>query len=317
MKIRLGYVALPLTIPITCSKTITYTNFNKLTIVDRNKKLDEIIVSNLNDLRKILLYNYKNNIHFFRVTSKLLPLVTHPEVKFSYYLPYKKLYQKVGEDIKKYQCRIDMHPDQFTVLNSEREDVVNNTINILNYHNQVLKFLGISDGKLILHVGSAAGGKKEAIKRFKENFYKLPKRIQRKIVLENDDKVFDVQDVLKICQELKIPMVLDYHHFLCNNKEELSTKKLKLIFMTWKDTNLIPKIHFSSPKNKTKKEFRSHSEYINGEEFILFLNKLKEVNQDVDIMLEAKGKDRCLFDLVRQLKYLTDYTFLDETTFVI
>lgn len=34
-------------------------------------------------------------------------------------------------------------------------------------------------------------------------------------------------------------------------------------------------------------------------------------------MLEAKAKDDALFKLMRQLKYKTDYTFLDDTSFLI
>lgn len=317
MKVRLGYVALPLTINVTSSSLLTYTHFIKLKDEEGLLKLDKTIKSNLNDVKKILDYNYKNNIHFFRLTSKLIPLATHKEVLFDYHKPYKKEYQELKKIIEDTKIRLDMHPDQFTVLNSDREEVVSNSIEILKYHDQILKELGIKNGKLILHVGSSSGGKTNAIKRFKENFYLLPLSVRKRIILENDDKIFDIQDVLDLCLALNIPMVLDYHHFLCNNKEELIEDYLKKIFATWKETNLPPKIHFSSPKNKTKKDFRSHSEYINPIDFISFLEKLKIINQDVDIMLEAKGKDRALFDLVRCLKYLTTYEFLDETTFVI
>ena len=68
MKIRLGYVGLSKTIDITSSKTITYTNYLKSK--DFNK-IKEIIITNLNNLKEILIYNVKNNIHFFRITSKL------------------------------------------------------------------------------------------------------------------------------------------------------------------------------------------------------------------------------------------------------
>jgi len=34
-------------------------------------------------------------------------------------------------------------------------------------------------------------------------------------------------------------------------------------------------------------------------------------------MIEAKGKDAALFRLVSQLKYKTNYNFIDETTFII
>ena len=76
-------------------------------------------------------------------------------------------------------------------------------------------------------------------------------------------------------------------------------------------------MHYSSPKNKTKREYRSHHDYINPYEFIEFIEILKKYDRDVDIMLEAKMKDDSLFRLVRQLKYLTNYKFIDETTFIV
>lgn len=317
MKVRLGYVAIPLTLHLTCSKTITYTNFVKLSKSAQTKKLDELVRTNLENLKKILAYNEKNQIHFYRLTSHLLPLSTHPKVSFSYYVPYRIFYQEIGTLIKKTKMRLDMHPDQFAVLNSERKEVVEETKRILKNHHRILSMMGVNDGKLILHVGSGQGEKEEAIKRFIREFQKLPKAIQKRIVLENDDKIFSILDVLSICQTLKIPMVLDYHHFLCNNKGEKIENYLMDIFNTWNGTGLTPKVHFSTPKNHTKKEMRSHSEYIDGSAFIQFIDLLKKIDQDVDIMIEAKGKDRALFDLIRQVKYLTSYHFLDETTFVV
>ena len=44
---------------------------------------------------------------------------------------------------------------------------------------------------------------------------------------------------------------------------------------------------------------------------------MKKYNTDIDIMLEAKGKDEALFRLVRQLKYKTNYKFIDDTTFIV
>ena len=66
-------------------------------------------------------------------------------------------------------------------------------------------------------------------------------------------------------------------------------------------------------KNKTKKEFRAHNDYIDIDDFIIFLEKIKHLNIDIDIMLECKQKDEALFKLVRQLKY-HNYHFIDDTT---
>lgn len=76
-----------------------------------------------------------------------------------------------------------------------------------------------------------------------------------------------------------------------------------------------PKVHFSSPKSKLKKEMRSHGEYIDSNAFISFLECVKSFSNSLDIMLEVKAKDDALFRLVRELKYKTNYRFIDETTF--
>ena len=43
--------------------------------------------------------------------------------------------------------------------------------------------------------------------------------------------------------------------------------------------------------------------------------KIKKYNVDIDVMIEAKAKDDALFRLVRELKYKTNYKFIDETSF--
>ena len=80
MLIRLGYACVSETLDhVTSSSTYTYTNFLK----EQNYyKLDQMIKSNLEDLKKILLYNKKNNIHFYRLSSKIIPLATKKEVEF-------------------------------------------------------------------------------------------------------------------------------------------------------------------------------------------------------------------------------------------
>ncbi len=82
MIIRLGYVAIALNLKnITTSSTVTYTNYCKLkNEEERLKKLKSVTFSNLDGLEKILKYNIENNIHFYRLTSKLIPLSTHPQV---------------------------------------------------------------------------------------------------------------------------------------------------------------------------------------------------------------------------------------------
>lgn len=313
MKVRLGYVAITKTLDnITSSSSLSYTIYKSLE--NKNERLAEVIESNLKDLKEIIIYNIKNNIHFYRLSSAMIPLATHNEVKFDYITPYKALYEEIGKLIKESTMRVDFHPNQYCVLNSMSESIVTNTVEILDYHARLLNSFSVENPLILLHVGSSAGGKKGSMTRFIHNFYKLPVGIQNMIALENDDKVFMIEDVLELCEKLNIPCVLDYHHYICNHEKELEPL-LPRIFETWKGKT--PKIHFSSPKSKLKKEFRSHHDYVKCEDFIVFLELLRPYDIDIDIMLEAKEKDNALFKLVRELKYKTGYTFLDETTFTL
>lgn len=311
MKIRLGYACISKTLSnVTMSSTITYTTFQK----DKDyKKIDTAIKSNLNALKEILTYNIKNNIHFFRLSSKLIPLATKSDVIFDYIDPYKDYYNSIAKIIKDNKLRIDFHPDEFCVLNSTKSEVVKNSIAILEYHYNLLKALEIKNKILVLHIGGNTFGKKNSISRFINNFNTLSKDIQESIAIENDDKIFNIRDCVYISKNINVPVILDYHHHICNHDELDINDYIKDILSSWHNTT--PKMHFSSPKNKTKKDFRSHNDYINVDAFINFIDILKPFNHDVDIMIEAKAKDEALFRLVRELKYKTNYTFIDDTSF--
>lgn len=308
MKIRFGYVAIPKTLNITSSHTITYTNYEKEE--NKEEKLYEIINKNLNNLEQILIYNIRNNIHFYRMSSAIIPLATHPKVDYNALKIFKNKLEYIGKIIKENNMRVDIHLDQFCVINSVNKDVVTSTINIIKFYKNMLDAMKLNT-YMIIHVGSNTFGKQKSITRFINNFNKLDKEIKKMIILENDDKIFNIKDVLYICKKINTPMVLDYHHHKCNNDNINLEEYIDEIFNTWKTT---PKVHLSSPKNK--KEYRSHNDYINIDDFIEFQAIIKKVNKNIDIMIEAKEKDNALFKLTRELKY-KGYKFIDETTILL
>ena len=284
MIIRLGYVAIALNLKnVTSSSTVTFATYNKLkSEEERLKKLKSVTFSNIDDLETILKYNMENNIHFYRLTSKLIPLSTHP--------------------------------DQFNVINSVKDKVIEDTIRNLNHAVDLYDLMEYDEGKLVIHVGSSAGGKEESIKRFITNLDRFPKRITSRLIIENDDKVFTAKNVLDICQEINCPMVLDLHHHKCKNDGENIADLLEDIFNTWNNESLPPKVHFSSPRES---EFdRKHADFIDVNDFANFLNIAKETtNKDFDVMIEAKKKDQALIKLVEDLKKINyPCEFLDSST---
>lgn len=305
MIFRLGYVAMTLSLE-NCSPsgTVTYAVYSKLK--DENAKrirLDRVSKCNIENTLRILKYNRAMNIEVYRLTSRLIPLATHSELAgWDYYKQFKNELKQVGDFIKENNFRISAHPDHFTLLNPVKEEVLQASINDLDYHVKLYEAMGLDDYKykLVLHVGGLYGDKHSSIQRFKENFEKLPDRIRKRIIVENDDKSFTAADVLKLCNDLSIPMVLDVHHHKCANNGENLKELLPEIYKTWDSETFPPKVHFSSPKSE--KEFRSHADYIAFNDFIEFLNVTREFNRDIDIMLEAKMKDKALLELVEKLK---------------
>ncbi len=304
MQINLGYVGNSITLLDIYSHTLTLKEFSKYEYNEGIDLLIKKIKINFKNFEKLLKYNYDNKIKFYRMTHTMFPLITHPSVNINYKDVFKDDFKRLKEVINKYNIRIDTHPDEFCLLTSEKENVTLNSIEILKFHLEIFKLLGIN-GKCVLHIGSSKPTKDEALNRFRNNFNKLPLELKKLIILENDDKTYTVTDTLLIAEELNIPMVLDYHHYVCNHlKTERVDKLLPRIIKTWKDTNLKPKMHFSSSLNSKQK--RNHSTYLNYNSFIKFLKLLEPLNTDIDIMLEAKGKDEALFRLVRQLKFYKD-----------
>ena len=284
MKFRLGYVAISLTLDeIDHFHTMTYSSYQKNNNQINITKLDDIINKNLDLLKLILEYNLINQIYFYRISHHIIPLATHTKVRYDY-------------------------------INSTKEEVVQNSKRILNFNYKLFKALNIKS-KVVLHIGGSEISKQDGIKRFKTNFLTLPPYIKKMIILENDDKIYNIVDTLELCEDLKIPMVLDYHHYLCNHEKEKLIDYLPRIYNTWQNTGLNPKVHFSSPKSK--KEKRTHSTYISLKGFLNFLNEIKQIPQDIDIMLECKGKDEALLRLSRQLIMTPGIKYINNSTFEI
>lgn len=300
MKIRLGYACISNALDETSSSLLTYSHFKKL---EENKKgagynkLNQVIISNFKSLENILKYNIRNDIHFYRLSSNIIPLLTHPDVEIDLN-KYKRYFSNIGKIIKGNNIRVDMHVDPYYVLNSVSDNVVKSTINICKIYHNMFKLMKIKSN-LIFHVGGKTISKEEGIKRFINNFKLLDKEIQDMIMIENDDKIYNIIDCINISKEINCKICLDYHHYKCNNDKEDISNYLEYIFNTFDG---IPKVHFSSPKSK--KEYRAHHDFIDIKEFVKFLDMIKVCDRDIDIMIEAKMKDDALFRLIRQLNYL-------------
>ncbi|MDF2524778.1 MAG: damage endonuclease UvsE [Clostridiales bacterium] len=315
MIVRLGYVAMTQNlVDASPSGTITVTNFSKLADEEsRLYRLRKIIGQNLKNTYRILLYNKASNISIYRFTSKLVPLATHPLTQgWDYTGEFKDEFKQIGDFVKENNFRVSAHPDHYTLINSTTDKVLEDSIRDLDYHVKIYEAMGLQDYKyrLVIHIGGLYKDKQSSIERFKENFVKLSDRIKNRIMLENDDKSYTAADVLGICRELKVPMVLDVHHHQCVNNGEKLEDLLGDIFDTWKGDDFPPKIHFSSPKSE--KDFRSHADNIDIVSFLEFLKVAKKHGRNFDVMLEAKNKDTALLKLSEELEEQEELTGVER-----
>lgn len=303
MKINLGYVAISLNLENSSpNKTVTLKNLEKL---DENlwiSKLEGLSRSNIENTIRILRYNKGYGIKVYRFTSKLIPLATH--VHFENWDWKRNLgeeFKKLGEVVKETGIRVSTHPDHFTLLNSPKAEVLKASLKELDYHNSMFELMKLgSEYKIVLHVGGMYKNKEDSIKRFYEGFSMLDNSIKSRIILENDDKLYNALDVLEICKTAHIPMVLDIHHDRCNPSRYKIDELAEDIFKTWENEKFSPKIHVSS--SKSDKEIRSHHDYINPEDLTAFIQSIKGLNFDFDAVIEAKMKDKALFRLMEDLK---------------
>ena len=59
--------------------------------------------------------------------------------------------------------------------------------------------------KIVLHVGGIYGDKKEALERFELNFRRLPEAVRNRLIIENDDRLYNIEEVLELAHRLQIP----------------------------------------------------------------------------------------------------------------
>ena len=301
MKIRFGYVANALGLwDASPSKTLTFSRYSTLPKDERMEKLKSITAQNLHHTKRIMYYNIAHEIELYRLSSAIVPLATHPEVMWDFYSPFKNEWAEIGELIQKFNLMVSFHPNQFTLFTSSKKEITINAIKDMQYHFNMLKAMNaLNTGLINIHIGGAYGDKNAALNRFHQNLRQLPKEIQKHMTLENDDKTYNVRETLTTCEKENIPMVLDYHHYMANKEEDDLHLFLQRIFNTWNATNIVPKVHISSPKSD--QAFRSHADSVSLDFVLPFLKMAKKLNQDFDVIVEAKQKNLAMLRLVEDI----------------
>lgn len=282
-------------------------------------------LANAEDIPKMLRWNDRYNIKFLRLSSEMFPFASHDVYGYKLAPFASEALAEAGKVAAELGHRLTTHPGQFTQLGSPREEVIKASIRDLEYHCELLDLLKLPpqqdrDAVMILHMGGIFGDKEATLERFRENYANLPQGIKNRLVLENDDVCYSVHDLLPICEELNIPMVLDYHHnnivFDADKIREGTLDIMGLydrIKATWDRKGIKQKMHYSEPCAGaiTARQRRKHNARVFS---------LPPCAPDMDLMIEAKDKEQAVFEVMRNLRLpgheklneLLPYVRLDE-----
>ena len=279
---KIGYACQNLELQANTNNTFRLASYSE-------PKIIQTIEKNFEGLYKILDFNIKNRLLFFRLGSSFTPFASHPICEFGWEDYFGDYFLKASEIIKKNKIRISMHPGQFVVLNSKKESVISSSINELEYHAQLLDLLKLEESaKIQIHVGFPQGDKEKAKNDFIKNFDKLSKSVKKRLVIENDEHYFGVNDCLDIHKSIKIPILFDTFHYSILNEGKTIQEIFDIISKTWQNKDGVPMLDYSSQDKNGKKG--KHCSTINMDDFQDTISKLS--HKDFDLMLEIKDKEK-------------------------
>jgi UV DNA damage endonuclease len=238
----------------------------------------------------------------FRITSQILPLATHP--KSGYLLErldpsgeVEATFNLAADLADRYGVRLSFHPDQFVVLNSMNERVVESAVAELELQGMLAGLAGVDT--IVLHAGGAIGGVPAALDRLARGLERLSPGTRGRLALENDDCHFAPRDLAPLCRREDIPLVYDVHHHRCHGDGLTVEEATELAAETWNGRE--PWCHVSSPKDGWfAANLRAHADYIDPDDF-----PAEWLGRTLTVDVEAKAKERAVLGLkaaVRQLE---------------
>lgn len=299
-------------------KKITRKRFLHLQGDDGNSglsTLEDRILHNLNLTQRIIKYCAEQGVFHYRLSSSMFPLMTDPTLdlrleKLSNYKDICKICAEIGSTAKSLKVSLSLHPDQFNVLASEKPDVVQKTINELNFHALIMDLMGLpQDYSAPINIHPSITPKsneeglfREIVDRFYEAFNQCDEAVRKRLVIENEDK--GLWNCANLFMYFHNYCGTKYHHFFpltydnlhdhCNpsifeNNKISIQQNIDAFEKTWPD-NYIPVFHWSWGKNNS----RSHADYAD--------EPAPEYQRKIKWELEVKAKDKAILHLLRPIK---------------
>ena len=304
-------------------RTTTITWLNRQTREVAEQRLWDIMVHNIQSFERLIKYvgGLPNELRMVRLGSSILPAYTEHMWSYYWQLPDVRRYlethlSRVGIQARDLDVRISMHPGQFTVLASDRDDVVERSIEEFEYHTDVLRYMGygstFQDAKCNVHISGRQGpaGIKSVLPR-------LSPESRNCITIENDEMSWGIDASLELWQDCAL--VCDIHHHWVKTGEYISPTddRLARIKDSWRGVR--PVIHYSVSREdylidhctQTKPDYAQllESGYKKGKlraHSDMYWNTAvnewaASFNTDFDIMCESKHKQLASIGFYNQM----------------
>jgi UV DNA damage endonuclease len=260
-------------------------------------------------LRAILDYLDEVDVRMYRLSSDFVPYCTHPDMpQFHGQVgECRGDLADVGRTARERGIRLSLHPSQYVLPGALDPSIAAKGIADVNAQADLLDAMEQGpEAVVILHLGGAYGDKDAALARFAANFARISEPGRRRLVIENDETLFTVEDCLRVHDATGVPLIFDHQHHNLNPGSLTVGDAARKALATW-PAGVTPKVHFSSPRLDSRMVTRGrreveappllsqHADYVHPWEFGGFLREVGPV--PFDVMLEAKMKDRALLKL--------------------
>jgi UV DNA damage endonuclease len=280
-------------------RTATHRYVATLTPAARRRYLASIAADNAAALAGSVRHCRSLGIGAFRINSQILPLGTHPVSGYTLERldrtgAIREAFLEAGRLARETDVRLSFHPDQFVVLNSEREAVAASSIQELEFQAEIAELVGAD--VLVLHGGGGAGGVAAALARLERAVDRLSARARSRLALENDDRLFTPADLLPFCERVALPLVYDAHHHRCKADDLPVAEATARAAATWGRRE--PYFHISSPRaGWGGGDPRPHADYIDVSDVP---ESWLQMSATVDV--EAKAKERAVLKVMEEVR---------------
>lgn len=316
-----------ISIPEFNTRTTTVAWLNRQEKSCAEAKLLELAKHNCQSIINLVteISKWDPNLRMVRISSDILPVYTEPN--WSYFWKSNEIqnylsgeFAKAGTIARDNDIKLSFHPGQFCCIVSDRDDVVLRSVEELEYHADMARWMGYGNKKLDFKINVHLSGR-NGVDGFEQAWQLMSLELRNCLTLENDEYQASLDDLISLKRYVGI--VLDIHHHLIHDDEYISANddRIKHVIESWGGQR--PTFHYSQSneeyighllhcipdmdtmlKSAKKSKLRAHSNFYPNEHVNQWALSHLEWG---DLMAECKSKNLGSLQLFEQAKKLNLY----------